>query len=303
MPTRRASCSLTSRSPNDEAKLKELADPDKGIKFRGPVRPTKDKKKVKLKFIVAEAEVDGFKKKVGTTATLFSEDRQHGELIDSIASVRLAIVEDFWQDRLQFPAPDENIWWEVWLRGTRATASEVHRRFAELARIVGISTVSNRFVAFPERVVVHARATARQISSSVDLMAMIGELRKGKELATHYVDLDAKGQAEFIDDVVARLVLPGPNAPSVCILDAGVNRSHPLLEPALAEDDQHTAQDEWGVSDHDQYQHGTGMAGNALYGCLTEVMQATGAIRLGTSSSPSRSSRSRQRRTSRPTTA
>ncbi len=60
-------------------------------------------------------------------------------------------------------------------------------------------------------------------------MAMIGELRKGKELATHYVDLDAKGQAEFIDDVVARLVPPGPNAPSVCILDAGVNRSHPLL--------------------------------------------------------------------------
>lgn len=33
-------------------------------------------------------------------------------------------------------------------------------------------------------------------------------------------------------------------------------------------------------SDHDHYQHGTGMAGNAAYGCLTEVMQATGAIRL-----------------------
>ncbi len=266
--------------PNDEAKLKELADPDRGIKFRGPVRSTKDKKKVKLKFIVPLAEVDGFKKRVGTTATLFSEDRQHGELIDSITSVRLAIVEDFWQDRLQFPSPDENIWWEVWLRGRRATAPEVHRRFTELARIVGISTVSSRFVVFPERVVVHARATARQISSSVDLMALLGELRKGKELATHYVDLDAKGQAEFVDDVAARLVLPGPNAPSVCILDAGVNRSHPLLEPALAEHDQHTAQDEWGVSDHDQYQHGTGMAGNALYGCLTEVMQATGEVAL-----------------------
>ena len=266
--------------PKDEEKLKELADPDKGIKFRGPVWPTKDKKKVKIKFIVAEAEVDGFKQRVGKTAILFSEGRENGELIDSIASVRLAIVEDFWQDRLEFPAPDENIWWEVWLRGKRATASEDHRRFTELARIVGISTVSNRFVAFPERVVVHARATARQISASVDLLAMIGELRKGKELATNYVDLDARDQVAFIDDVVNRFVLPGPDAPCVCILDAGVNRSHPLLEPALAEDDQHTAQVEWGVSDHDQYQHGTGMAGNALYGCVTEVMQATGAIRL-----------------------
>lgn len=266
--------------PVDAAQLKELADPDRGIKFRGPVRPTKDKKKVKLKFIVPLAEVDGFKKRVGTTATLFSEDRQHGELIDSIAAVRLAIVEDFWQDRLQFPTPEENIWWEVWLRGRRETASEVHRRFTELARIVGISTVSTRFVVFPERVVVHARATARQISSSVDFMALIGELRKAKELATHYVDLDGKGQAEFVDDVAARLIPPAPDAPSVCILDAGVNRSHPLLEPALAEDDQHAAQEEWGVSDHDPYQHGTGMAGNALYGCLTELMQATGAVPL-----------------------
>lgn len=184
--------------PDDEAKLKELADPDRGIRFRAPVRPTKDKKKFKLKFIVAEAEVDGFKKRVGTIVTLFSVDRQHGELIDSVASVRLAIVQDFWQDRLQFAGPDENIWWEVWLRGKRATASEVHRRFTELARIVGVFTVSNRFVVFPERVVVHARATAKQISSSVDLMAMIGELRKGKELATHYFDLDAKGPAKSV---------------------------------------------------------------------------------------------------------
>ncbi len=266
--------------PENEAKLKTLDAPDDGIRFRGPVRQTKDKKKIKLKFIVAEAEVDRFKKAAGAIGTLFSEDRENGELIDSVASIRLAIVEDFWQDRLQFPKPEETIWWEVWLRGTRALASEVHRRFTELARIVGISTVSHRFVAFPERVVVHARATAKQISSSVDLMAMIGELRKGKELATYYVDLDAAGQAEFIEDVVSRFVPPGPDAPSVCILDGGVNRSHPLLEPALAEDDQYAAQDDWGVSDHDHYQHGTGMAGNALHGCLTEVMQATGAIRL-----------------------
>jgi len=265
--------------PKDEEKLKELDDPDKGVKFRGPVRATKDGK-IKIQFVVPEAAVDGFKKEVGARATLLPEHRRNEKLIDSIASVRLAIVEDFWQDRLHFPAHDEYIWWEVWLRGTRPTADEVHRRFSELARIVGISTVSNRFVVFPERVVVHAWATARQISSSVDLTAMIGELRKAKELATHYVDLDAAAQAEIVDDALQKLVAPSPDAPCVCILDAGVNRSHPLLEPALAEDDQHAADDEWGVSDHDQYQHGTGMAGNALYGCLTEIMQATDSIRL-----------------------
>jgi hypothetical protein len=144
--------------PADEAKLKALDDPDKGIKFRGPVRPTKDEK-IAIKFIVAESQADGFKNRVGTLATRSSVSRPNQPPIDSITSVRLAIVEDFWQDRLSFPASDENIWWEVWLRGRRESASEVHRRFTALARIIGISTVSDRFVAFPERVVVHARAT------------------------------------------------------------------------------------------------------------------------------------------------
>ena len=265
--------------PKDEAKLKALAEPDKGIKFRGPVRKTKERK-IKLQFVVAESMVPTFKKKAGMMATLFSESRQHAELIDSITSVRLAIVEDFWQDRLAFPGPNEKIWWEFWLHGRRAEADDVHHQFTEIAGIVGIAPVSPRFVAFPERIVVHARATARQISSSVDLMAMIGELRKAKDLATHYLDLSASEQADFINDVVEKLVLPEKDAPCVCILDAGVNRPHPLLKPAIAADDQHAAQPEWGVSDHDDDQHGTGMAGIALYGCLTGVMKAPGPVRL-----------------------
>jgi hypothetical protein len=45
-------------------------------------------------------------------------------------------------------------------------------------------------------------------------------------------------------------------------------------------DDQHAAEEDWGVSDHHEHQHGTRMAGIALYGCLTHVMQVTGPVRL-----------------------
>ncbi len=109
---------------------------------------------------------------------------------------------------------------------------------------------------------------------------MIGELRKGKELATYYVDMDATDQADFVSDALRRLVLPGEDAPCVCVLDGGVNRAHPLLKPALAEEDQHAAKADWGVSDDHQHQHGTGMAGLSLFGCLTEMMRETGRIRL-----------------------
>ncbi len=64
-------------------------------------------------------------------------------------------------------------------------------------------------------------------------------------------------------------------------LDGGVNRpAHPLHKPILAEEDQHTAKTEWGVSDDDKNQHGTCMAGLSIYGCLTDVMKETGQIRL-----------------------
>lgn len=277
--------------PNSEQKIVGMADPDNGSKFRGPVRDAKPddltaagldaSPRKKVRFLVKEAAVSGFKEKIEKEAVLLSEDRPNQEFVESIASVRLAIVEDFWQDTLDFPKPDEEIWWEVWLRGDRGNAAAYHERFTKLAGLVGIDKVSKLYVAFPERVVVHARATHMQLSASVDLLAMIGELRKGKELAGYYVDMGGADQAAFVTDVVGRLELPGADAPRVCVLDAGVNRAHPLLGPALSEADQHTVKDEWGVYDHDhKYQHGTGMAGISLYGCLTEVMRETGKVRL-----------------------
>lgn len=263
----------------EEEAFKALAAPTENIKIRGPIKALKDEK-IKITFTLPEAKADTLVAQVGSLGNLISRSSPNKPLIESISSVRLAIVEDFWQDSLAFPRADEAIWWEVWLRGRREKAVDLHRRFVELAKVVGISGVSSRFVAFPERVVVHARATARQLSGSIDLLTMIGELRKAKELATPYVELSGRDQKNFVDDLLGRLILPGPDAPSVCLLDGGVNRPHPLLKPALEEADQHAANDEWGVSDHDPYQHGTQMAGIAVYGCLTEAMRSTGSWSL-----------------------
>ena len=155
-----------------------------------------------------------------------------------------------------------------------------YRRFIDIAAVTGIDHVSDRYVSFPERLVIHAYASARRISSSARLLAMIAELRKAKELATPYVMMDARDQRDFIENAAAIVVPPGRNAPSVLILDAGVNHPHPLLAPALAPEDVQAVEEAWGTSDHDSLQHGTGMAGIALYGCLTGLMTATGPVTL-----------------------
>jgi hypothetical protein len=100
------------------------------------------------------------------------------------------------------------MWWEVWLRGTRVTAGAVDARFRTLAGIVGIANVSTRYVAFPERVVVHAYTSANRLTASIDLVTMLAELRKAKELSTYYVNLEPSEQGEFIADAVDRLVFP-----------------------------------------------------------------------------------------------
>ena len=201
------------------------------------------------------------------------------ELVESIASIRLAAVRDLWQDTVPFPGTEEVLWWEVWLRASAgAEPAEAQGRFAVLARARGMR-VSDQFVAFPERVVTQAYGRQEQLSGSLDLLAMLAELRKAKELATDYRELTPREQAEFVNELAARLVPPGNNAPAVCILDSGVNRGHPLLAPALAPADVQTVTPEWGTAD-DQWQHGTEMAGIALYGCLTEVLPAPGPVSL-----------------------
>ena len=263
----------------NEQKLKDLADPDNGVKFQAPVRLQKGGK-IKIQFLVDEAKAVAFQAKVGEAGVLLSTTRKSEKLIESIASVRLALVKDFWQDRLPFPAEEAEMWWEVWLHGTRKTATADHARFVELAARVGITKVSPRFVAFPERVVVHTYTSAKRLAASIDLLAMFTELRKAKELAAYYVNAAPAEQREFIDDLLAKLEVPGPNAPCVSVLDRGVNRGHPLLEQSLAQQDMHTAVSEWGLADSCPHQHGTGMAGLALYGCLTEVMTEVGSVVL-----------------------
>jgi hypothetical protein len=212
------------------------------------------------------------------------ENRQSGqprnrELIESIASIRLAAVRDFWQDNTPFPGPAENLWWEVWLRLSEPdTPEQAHSRFAELARARGMR-VSEQYVAFPERVVTLALGNQSHFAGSLDVLSLIAELRKAKELATDYRELTPREQRELVDELVSRLVPPSDDAPSVCILDSGVNRDHPLLAQALNADDTQTIKPEWGTAD-DHWQHGTEMAGISLYGSLTDVFPTTGPVAL-----------------------
>lgn len=82
-------------------------------------------------------------------------------------------------------------------------------------------------------------------------------------------------QKEWCQDLLNRTSFNESNS-TVCILDTGVNKNHPLINPYLPENYLQAVNSTWQTAD--QYGHGTGMAGIALYRNLVEKLSENGKI-------------------------
>jgi hypothetical protein len=224
-----------------------------------------------------------FEKRIDAYLTQETPKHQpkHKKLVESIAEIRLAVLEGFWTDAADvFPAPGQTIWWEVWLRNDEREAAadgDPIARFASRATDVGLR-VDERHLRFPDRIVVLAYGTREQMTASIELLDVIAELRLAKEVPNTFLEMDPWERSDWVRSVVSRVSGPPAEAPAVCLLDTGVNAGHPLLAPAAASTDMHAYNPAWGV--HDDHGHGTEMAGIALYGDLTEVLQGSAPIGL-----------------------
>ncbi|MET0792531.1 MAG: S8 family peptidase, partial [Polyangiaceae bacterium] len=202
-------------------------------------------------------------------------ERKHKDFVERIASLQLATLRALWTDAAgEYPAHDESVWWEVWLRATDGKEELRLIRYAEQAGL----TVGSSRLTFPDRVVLLVRGTPRQLSASIDVLNDLGEVRRAKETAGDFLKMSGSELADWTKDLADRLDAAGDGAPTVCVLDTGVNRGHPLLSASLFETDLHAWKPAWGVLDHDG--HGTEMAGLALLGDLTAPLAAAARIAL-----------------------
>lgn len=198
--------------------------------------------------------------------------RDHKALLNTISSIRAAEIRALWTDDPNlFPEdPTEQFWWEVWLpvRGKRELVVADFRKLSMLAEC----QVSESQANFPERTVVLMYGSQQKLSQSVMILNCVAELRRAKDTAEFFDGMTRPEQQAWLDNMLGRLtiVADSDEIPRVCLLDSGVNRGHPLLGPLMEPTDLHTVKPAWGVDD--QANHGTGLAGLAAYGDLTDPL-------------------------------
>jgi hypothetical protein len=205
--------------------------------------------------------------------------RDNKKLLNTIDSIRAAAIQGLWTDTPDLlPAhPEEAFWWEVWVRRDRDSGVSAVDDFRRLAAMSHCQ-VSDAVVDFPERSVVVMYGSQQQLSQSVMALNCVAELRRAKDTAEFFVGMGAAEQQQWSADLMARLQPPGAGdeVPRVCLLDSGVNRGHPLLQPLIDPADLHTVNAAWGTDDIAN--HGTGLAGLVGYGDLHAALASAGPI-------------------------
>jgi hypothetical protein len=272
-----------------DLKLESLENKYAGIELRGVrrTRAAEGEPYVETATVfIPEGSVGHFLTRFQQYAT---ETTQKGrpknrELVDRIAAIRLATLRALWTDDAdEFPPEGTSVWWEVWLR------RDANEPGAEIHRLENFATTGNlalglRRLAFDDRTVCLIRATAAQLSASLDVLSDLAELRGAKLGSAFFVDLTPAEQAGRADDLLGRLTPASADAPAVCLFDTGVTREHPLVAPGLAAEDATAVNPVWGSHDNGggpgQAGHGTEMAGLALYGDLGRLLSTADAVPL-----------------------
>ncbi len=221
---------------NPSLSLDSLEDKRAGIELLS-FRPTGDDSVIAIVF-VPDGQLAVFEKKL--VAYLDSDKltrkgkRRNETLVNSIERIRKTVLEDLWTDPLEpFPTGAEPVWWEVWVRQQAGVD-----RFRELSKRLEIQA-GEKTLRFPDRTVVLARATTRQMALSAELLDSIAELREARSLAVELLDMDARTEADRVDDLADRTGWPTEDCPAVCLLDTGIDVGHRLLEPGLDAEDAH----------------------------------------------------------------
>lgn len=123
-------------------------------------------------------------------------------------------------------------------------------------------------------------AAPESISEAVADVGGIVRLAPASRFNTTYYKLNPEGKVDHVDKFLASIKASASSAPRTVILDTGVNPHNKLLSASITPAECLTVEETWGIDDHED--HGTRIAGVALFGDIAEQIQSPLPTKLHT---------------------
>lgn len=268
---------FVSLSKHDLA-IKSLENKTQGIRLLN-VRTDEETEVVKATVYIPEGKESYFIKKVEAYSSEVTEKGipKNNNLVRSIDDVRLALLDSFWIGNIEDIPKEIEKWCEVWIRYDNSAIEKSISSIIESCAELNIHIDKNKLV-FPERLVFLIKANKNQLAMLISCCEYITEFRRAPEPTSFFDDLSGLEQEEWAYELLGRTDFSDSNA-AICLLDTGLNHSHPLISPAILNDSViQTVNSPWGA--HDHFGHGTKMAGIALYNNLKDNLIGSQRIKV-----------------------
>jgi len=182
---------------------------------------------------------------------------------ENLGNISTGTVASLWADSRALP-DDRNVefWWECW------TWRDGVEELRGISEELGFDR-SEHLLRFPDLEIVLLRGSISQMEGLIAFTSSIERLRRASDSPVFFTTSVERLQVPWVEEFAGRIVAAPENSPSVCLLDTGVAREHPLIESSLKAGDCQTVNPDWGVDDSHPSGHGTNMAGSVLFSDLT----------------------------------
>lgn len=190
---------------------------------------------------------------------------RHRLLFNTVENLLAPDLLSFWTDNMPFPDEDSLHDWELWLR------DNTFENVREVAESIDGINLSEHHLRFPDRQICTAHCDLNSLQKLRLATNALTGFRYNRTQSGFFAAMEPREQREWQDELSSRIHFDFQNS-SVCILDTGVQKEHPLLQPAIQENGVDSYHPDWGKGDHNG--HGTEMAGLALLGDLTPLLDS-----------------------------
>ena len=187
---------------------------------------------------------------------------KNNPLISTIENIEFSAIKSFWNGSESTIPKEEKVWCEVWLINHKNTKTDsVIRELTQICENHEIEIEFDKILKFQERLIVLANINKEDILKLINFTTHLSEIIPCSDPIAEFIEMYPHEQSEWTSDLVDRTII-GNSEISVCILDTGVYKDHPLLENLFTYGD--AVNPLWRNDDHKG--HGTEMAGLSVYG-------------------------------------